>query len=38
MALHQFLVIASISLDQPQKLLQPATKLRNLQEMKDPQY
>ena len=34
MALHQFLVIASFSLGQPQKLLQPATKLRNLQKWK----
>lgn len=35
MALNQFLFIASISLDQPQKkLLQPATKLRNLQKLK----
>lgn len=34
MALNQFLFISSVCLDQPQKLLQPATKLRNLQKLK----
>jgi hypothetical protein len=37
MALNQFLFISSLSLDQPQKLLQP-TELQKPSETKDPQY